>query len=255
MANLKIGVFIDNMGLPLEAALDKAAELGVDGFQIYVVKGAMLAENQSAEQRKAFRKLYHARGLTLSATCCDFSIPLDKPESEAILPKLMAAVDQALDLGTDIITTHIGNVPEDLDPKVCDPMRRRLEKVARYAEDKGVTFATETGPESGATLAALLDSVGSSGIGANFDPANLVMGGFDHMQSARDLAEYTVHAHAKDGKRGNGEVALGLGDVNFPAYVALMEEIGFDGFHTIEREAGPDPVGDIAKAVAFLRSL
>jgi sugar phosphate isomerase/epimerase len=255
MANLKIGVFIDNMGLPLEPALDKAVELGADGFQIYVIKGPMLAENQSAEQRKAFRRMYHSRGLTLSATCCDFSIGLDKPEAEAILPKLMAAVDQALDLGTDIITTHIGHVPEDLDPKVCDPMRKRLEKVAKYAESKGVTFATETGPESGATLAALLSSVDSAGIGANFDPANLVMGGFDHMQSARDLADFIVHAHAKDGKRKGGEVPLGEGDVNFPEYIAMMEEIGFECFHTIEREAGPDPLGDIEKAVAFLRGL
>jgi L-ribulose-5-phosphate 3-epimerase len=43
--------------------------------------------------------------------------------------------------------------------------------------------------------------------------------------------------------------------VDFPTYIKVMEEIGFEGFHTIEREAGPDPVGDIQKAVAFLRGL
>jgi sugar phosphate isomerase/epimerase len=118
-----------------------------------------------------------------------------------------------------------------------------------------VTFATETGPESGAVLAALLGSVQSRGIGANFDPANLVMRGYDHMQSARDLAKYIVHAHAKDGKRNDGEVALGEGDVDFPPYLALMTELGFDGFHTIERETGPDPLADIKQAVSFLRGL
>jgi len=102
--------------------------------------------------------------------------------------------------------------------------------------------------------AALLDSVQTRGIGVNLDPANLVMHGFDHLRSARDLAKYIVHAHAKDGKRG-GEVPLGDGDVNFPEYLALMKQLGFDGFHTNEREVGADPLADITKAADFLRSV
>jgi len=254
MANIRIGVFLDNMGLPLEAAMDKCVELGVDGFQIYVTKGRMLAENMHPAARAEFRKAYESRGLVLSATCADFGMSLADPRAPEIAGKLRAAVDQALDLGTKIVTTHIGTIPLDLDPKVCDPMRKMLADVAGYAAKQGVTFATETGPEPGAVLAKLLDSVGG-GIGANFDPANLVMRGYDHMQSARDLAKYIVHAHAKDGKKGNGEVALGDGDVNFPEYLPLMAELGYDGFHTIEREAGDDPLADIVQAVKFLRSL
>jgi len=97
--------------------------------------------------------------------------------------------------------------------------------------------------------------VQSRGIGANFDPANLVMRGYDHMQSARDLVKYTVHAHANDGKRNDGEVPLGEGDVDFPPYLALMAELGFDGFHTLEREAGDDPLAATKQAVSFLRGL
>ena len=252
---IRIGVFLDNMGLPLDEAMDTSERLGVDGFQIYVTLGEMLAENMSPAARSQFRKAYESRGLVLSATCADFGVSLADDRAEKIIPKLKAAVDQAIDLGTSIVTTHIGEVPEDMDPKVCDPMRRRLEDVAGYAERKGVTFATETGPESGAVLAALLEGVQASGIGANFDPANLVMRGYDHMQSARDLRKYIVHAHAKDGKRKDGEVPLGAGDVNFPEYLALMVELGFDGFHTIEREAGDDPLADIKQAVSFLRGL
>jgi len=32
-----------------------------------------------------------------------------------------------------------------------------------------------------------------------------------------------------------------------------MEEIGYDGFYTIEREVGDDPVKDITEAISFLR--
>ena len=41
--------------------------------------------------------------------------------------------------------------------------------------------------------------------------------------------------------------------MDFPAYLAALEEIGFDGFLTIEREVGADPAADIAMAVEFLR--
>ena len=32
-----------------------------------------------------------------------------------------------------------------------------------------------------------------------------------------------------------------------------MKEIGFNGYFTIEREVGPDPVADIKKAADFLK--
>ena len=60
---------------------------------------------------------------------------------------------------------------------------------------------------------------------------------------------------AKDGLRGDGEVPLGEGDVDFPRYVAALDEVGYDGFLTIEREAGGNPVGDIERAARYLRSL
>jgi L-ribulose-5-phosphate 3-epimerase len=89
----------------------------------------------------------------------------------------------------------------------------------------------------------------------NFDPANLAMSGFDYMQAARDLAPYVVHTHAKDGRKGVGELPLGTGDVDFPNYVAQWRSLGYDGFYTVEREAGDDRVGDIARAVEFLKTL
>jgi sugar phosphate isomerase/epimerase len=49
-------------------------------------------------------------------------------------------------------------------------------------------------------------------------------------------------------------VALGKGDVNFPEYLAVLREIGFDGYLTIERECGDDPLKDISEAVQFLKA-
>ena len=49
------------------------------------------------------------------------------------------------------------------------------------------------------------------------------------------------------------EVPLGTGSVDFPSYLKALEEIGYKGFLTIERECGEDPAADISLAADFLR--
>jgi sugar phosphate isomerase/epimerase len=43
--------------------------------------------------------------------------------------------------------------------------------------------------------------------------------------------------------------------VDWPRYIHLLREAGFDGYFAIEREVGDDPVGDITRAVEFLLGL
>jgi sugar phosphate isomerase/epimerase len=120
--------------------------------------------------------------------------------------------------------------------------------------------------------------VGSTALRVNYDPANLILWPARYMQQAgeaydrdrafaeyqpvegaRILGPYVVHTHAKDAKvfpeTGRREVPLGDGWVDWPRYVALLQEQGFDGYFAIEREVGEDPVGDITRAVRFLQTL
>jgi len=41
--------------------------------------------------------------------------------------------------------------------------------------------------------------------------------------------------------------------VDWDNYIKALRDIGYDGFLTIEREAGPDPEADISMAVGFLK--
>jgi sugar phosphate isomerase/epimerase len=256
MHALKVGVFADNLGLGIWEGIRKAAEIGADGIQIYTTQGEMLPENLSPARRKELHALIADLGLTLSATCSDFGAGLvDEARNRELLPKIKANIDLAVDLGTTIITTHIGHVPEDRSSPVWAVLTRALNEIGAYADARHVVLATETGPEPGTTLKELLDSLDTQAIRVNFDPANFIIYGFDHRQSLADLREYIVHTHAKDAKRGKGEVPLGEGDVDFPWYVGELRRFGYDGFYTIEREAGKDPVGDVKKAIAFLRKL
>ena len=131
-----------------------------------------------------------------------------------------------------------------------------LEEIGAHSDEVGVFFASETGPESGAALASFLRGLKAKSIRANYDPANMVMRGFDPVQGVYDLGDLIVHTHAKDGigpGPNRGEVPLGEGDVPWPEYLRALKEIGYDRYLTIEREVGEDPAADIVTAANFLR--
>ena len=183
-------------------------------------------------------------------------------------------IDMAKELETDVVTTHIGVVPEDETEDRYKVMQEACYELSRYADSVQAHFAVETGPETSATLKKFLDSLGSTGVGVNLDPANLVMvTGDDPAGAVYNLRDYIVHTHAKDGKQlyyqdpayiyglakseivtapSFEEVPLGEGSVNWDAYLAALEDIGYRGFLTIEREVGDCPENDIRKAVSFL---
>jgi len=254
MQPLLVGVFADNLGLGVWDGMKKAAEIGADGVQFYTTRGPLSPENLPKDKRADVRKLLSDLGLTLSATCSDFGQGLvDDARNKDLIPKIKANIDLAVDLGTNIITTHIGHVPAEKDDPIWGILIKALDEVGAYAEAAGAVLATETGPEEGATLAALLGSLKTSAIRVNFDPANFIIYGYDHRAAVDALRPYIVHTHAKDAK-GQLEVPLGQGDVDFPWYIGKLRSLGYDGFYTIEREVGPDPIGDIKQAIAFLRT-
>jgi len=258
MSTLQIGIFADNLKLPLREGIRTAAELGVASFQMYTTSGEVLPENMTAAQRVEFRNYFEGLGLQLSATCADFGAGfVDPVKNEEMIPRLFKQVDLAVDLGTQIITTHIGTVPPEPN-SVWEIMRVSLNEIGAYAEKRGIMLATETGPESGPVLRNLLLTLDTSAVKVNLDPANLVMNGYNLDEALDALLPFIVHTHAKDGYCDPGkwrEAPLGEGDVPWPHYLTRMQAAGYKGAYTIEREAGADPVGDVRKAIAFLQSV
>ncbi len=131
---------------------------------------------------------------------------------------------------------------------------------ARHGEHVGALLAAETGSESGADLARLLNALPAGTVGVNFDPGNLIVNGFSATESLVSLGSHVLHVHAKDGVRdlaiGRGvEVPLGRGSADFPALLGMLEECDYRGYFTIERTGGSDPRGEIAQAVQYLKNL
>lgn len=278
----KIGVMCDSFRLPVREGVKKSSELGADGIQVYVVKGEMAPENMDRQVRADFRSLCADQGLEISALCGDLGGHGFQRADENVskVERSKAIVDLAVDLGTKAVTTHIGVVPDEKG-ETYENMRSACEELGKYAESKGVAFAIETGPEPAARLKSFIDDVGSPGIGVNLDPANLVMVcNDDPVAAVYTLKDHIVHTHAKDGVQLQpcdpaqvyhsfavggvegldigtlfNEVPLGEGGVDWQKYLAALEDIGYTGYLTIEREVGDDPAADIGKAVEFLKKV
>lgn len=283
-----IGVIVDSFGVGVREGLKKAKEVGAEGVQIYAVSGEMDPAVLHAAGRRELRDYIASLGLSISALCGDLGGHgfQDKTDNAAKVEKSKRILDLALDLGTRVVTTHIGIVPEDVNSEVYHSMQAACRELNEYARSVDAYFAIETGPETAARLKGFLDSLGGKGVSVNFDPANMVMvTGDDPAEGVKLLRDYIVHTHVKDGIRlrevdprmvygalgfepmdhakiaqmvSSGEffreVPLGEGGVNFDAYFAALNEIGYKGYLTIEREVGSQPEEDIRQAVAFLKS-
>ena len=278
MKNFPIGVIIESFKKPLLECLDLTKSIGAQGLQLYATKGETAPENLTDEKRKAFLKEVKSRGLRISALCGDLGHGFwDQEKNPELIRRSKLILEMAKELETDIVTTHIGVVPEDPNHPRYKILQDACGELAAYADSLQAHFAIETGPETSLTLKNFLDSLNSTGVAVNLDPANLVMvTGDDPVQAVYNLKKYIVHTHAKDGVKLRDcdpeavygivhkdalvtapsfeEVPLGKGSVKFKEYLTALEDIGYDGFLTIEREVGPDPVGDISMAADFLRS-
>lgn len=276
MYPFSIGVLLESFKLNTLAALDKAKELGMSGVQIRVTDGELTPENLTPERRRELLKAVKDRGLTVSALCGDLGQGFGDPgKNPGLIERSKRILDLAKELETDVVTTHIGVVPGEKSHPRYAVMQEACGELAAYADQMKAHFAIETGPETAETLKGFLDGLHSTGVAVNLDPANFVMvTGDDPVQAVYTLKDYIVHTHAKDGRRlryvepeivyglaeeemlGSSsfiELPLGEGDVDFPGYLKALDEIGYKGFLTIEREVGDDPAKDIAAAVRFLK--
>ncbi|PKR86339.1 sugar phosphate isomerase/epimerase family protein [Heyndrickxia camelliae] len=285
----KIGIIVDSLRMPIRDGLKTAKELGADGVQIYAVKGEMSPENLSATARKELKSYIDSLGLEISALCGDLGGHgfQDAQLNPKKIEKSKRILDLAVELGTNIVTTHIGIIPKDPKDPVYEEMQKACDELGVYAKSLNAYFAIETGPEPSARLKGFLDSLRTNGVSVNFDPANMVMvTGDNPVEGVKLLKDYIVHTHVKDGARyrdvdprdvygalgyGGGvdhekiaqmvtegeyfkELPLGQGKVDFLAYFAALQEIGYKGYLTIEREVGINPLQDIGDAIKFIKT-
>ena len=160
------------------------------------------------------------------------------------------------ELGCKYMSTHAGFLDES-NPKAFKKYVERVTWMRNECRKYGVELILESGQETAEDLVAFLARV--PGVGINFDPANMILYDKGRPRDAvRVLYPWIRQVHVKDARRTKtpgtwgDEVPWGEGEVGGDAFLADLELLGYRGNYVIEREAGNDRPGDIAKAVREL---
>lgn len=277
MYSFPIGAMLDSFRKPIPEAMTEIRRLGLAGMQLYAINDYD-PDVITAAKTKELIRLAEDNELVFSAICGDWGQSFDDTANNPKnIERSVRTLEFAKEVGTDIVTTHIGTIPTD---NTCDRykiMQEACFKLAEYADSIHSHFAIETGNEPAEVLRGFLDTLHSRGVAVNFDPANLTeQDAHGAVKDVYTLKDYIVHTHAKDALNLSAhdeqtrrwytenafvqdgiyvEVPLGRGDVCFPDYLRALEDIGYRGFLTIERECGATPAEDIGLAAEYLRSV
>lgn len=252
---MKKGISIWSFGgLSVKESMKLAKEAGFDGIELALNEtGEMSLESTEAELLD-IKKAAEEIGIELYSIACglywDYSITSDdaavRAKAEEIVKK---EIDTAKILGCDSCLIIPGTVCADfVDPnKVVDYQTaydRSFEAFSRlkaYAEEAKVNIGLEnvwnkflTSPIE---MKEFIDKIDSEYVGSYFDVGNVVFNGFpEHW--IRILNKRIKKVHFKDYRKEagglHGFVDLLAGDVNYPAVVEALNEVGYDGWVTAE---------------------
>ncbi len=175
---------------------------------------------------------------------------------------IQACADIAQSLGLRLVSFHAGFLPhEESDPDYLK-LKQRLQQVAGLFASRGIDLALETGQETAETLRDFLEKLDCPNVGVNFDPANMILyGKGEPIEAMRVLGPWIKQVHIKDANKTRQpgiwgeEVAAGTGEVDWKAFFATLDELGFTGNCCIEREAGNQRTADILTARKLVESL
>jgi len=169
---------------------------------------------------------------------------------------ITAGAKMTQELGCPFMSTHAGFLDES-DPAAFKKYVERVGWMRDECRKYGVTLILESGQETAVDLAKFMKAV--PGVGINFDPANMILYAKGNpIEAVRVLMPWIRQVHVKDanvtkvpGTWGE-EVAWGEGQVGGKSFLAELDRLGYKGNFVIEREAGNDRPGDIAKAIGRL---
>tara|TARA_B100001123_G_scaffold63686_1_gene69974 strand:+ start:2509 stop:3291 length:783 start_codon:yes stop_codon:yes gene_type:complete len=257
---IKIGIQLASLRLPFKKALQTAARLGACAVEIDARREIQVGQLSQSGIRQ-IRKMLEDFNLRVSALT--FQTRRGYGVSEDLERRLEAtrqAMTVAYALGAPVVVNQIGQVPSESGELQWDLLVDSLTSLGKHGERAGSLLAARTGSEEGSDLKRLLDALPAGVVGVDFDPGQLMIHGFSPSAAIAELAPQVLHVHVRDAMRdlarGRGlEVPVGSGAVDLAEILGILDERGYRGDFTLQRDAADDPVGDLGAAVSYLRAL
>jgi sugar phosphate isomerase/epimerase len=246
------------LNLPLKDSLHLAASLRVQGVQFDAREEFKPGDLTETGRRQLLHAL-DQQGLSVAALAFPTRRSFyDEEQLDARVAAAKQTMELAWQLRAGIVTARVGKVPEK-DSKSYRLLQDVLGDLAQHGNQIGTTLAITPTHDTPTALAELIDSVKTGPLGIDFDTAVFVMSGHPPAQALRTLHASIMHLTARDAIRdidaGGVEVAVGRGEVDWVELLPFLDEIGYDGWVTVNRTQGDDRAGDAARAVQYLRNV
>ena len=244
---------------PLKRAMRTAAQLAVDGVQLTIGHDLRPSDLSATGCRALLHQLGEV-GLAVSTLRFPLRQALcDEHQLEARLAAVRDAMQLAFQLKSGLIALPVGRIPSDAETAEYERLRDVLNDLARHGNHVGCAMAITPSGEPPEALSRLLSDITTGPVGIDFDPAACIVNGDHPAEMLRGLHSRVLHVTVRDAVRtaaGSGqEVAVGQGAVEWDELLAVIDEMRYRGWMTIDRIDGGAPPAETARAVQFLRRI
>jgi sugar phosphate isomerase/epimerase len=270
-----LGVFA-SIDAGLGVRLEVVQKLNVPTVQLHAPSKASRTKEKATE----FLDRLAAMNVTITAVFGGFegesyadiptvtrTVGLVPPETRsARLAEMKEIADFARLLNVDVVALHLGFIPHDSGDPLYQDVLAVTRDLCDHCRGNKQNLHLETGQESADALLAFIEDVDRDNLFVNFDPANMILyGSGEPIEAVQKVGKYVRSVHMKDGKWADhpgeewgAEVPLGEGDVGMERYLRTLNELGYSGPLTVEREIAQEPErqkAEIGHAIRLLREL
>ena len=247
-------------GMNIYECIKLAAAAGFEGIEPALNEEGDMSLNSTEDEIRSYRQAASDAGIEITslATGLYWGYSLTSGNAgtrEKAKNIVRKQLDAAAILGVDTILVVPGAVGVDFIPGceiveydlAYDRAVEALKELAPYAEAKKVTIGVENVWNkfllSPLEMRNFIDGIGSPAVGAFFDVGNVLYAGYpEHW--VKVLGKRIKKVHFKDYRRDVGSAAgfvdLLSGDVNYPAVVEGLKNVGYDGY-VIAEMVPPSP--------------
>ncbi|MEF8683215.1 UNVERIFIED_CONTAM: sugar phosphate isomerase/epimerase [Bacillus cereus] len=258
----KLGMFLNTKYIEVNEGIQKAREWDLEYIQLYAMNPTFNLANISKIQWNTLKENLSFNEIQVPSLAISFGENgIIGTEAECVIESFKYITDKGLRLGANIVTAHIGKIPDDENSEYYDKMLRVCNEIGDLAFRFGGFFAIETGSEKAIVLKRFLETANSKGLAVNFDPANLISDVNENPgEGLLLLKDYIVQTHIKECKEVKSdrstkyiEVAAGNGEVDFDIFFKVLDKIGFDGYNMIERNDYFDELDGMSQSINFAK--
>ncbi len=161
----KLGMFLNTKHIEVNEGIKKAREWGLEYIQLYAMNSTFNLANISKVQWNTLKENLSFNEIQVPSLAISFGENgMIGTEAGCAIESLKYITDKGLRLGANIVTAHIGKIPDDENSEYYDKMIRVCNEIGDLAFRFGGFFAIETGSEKAIVLKRFIENINSKRI-------------------------------------------------------------------------------------------